>query len=120
MTQRAARVTNPDHTWYSLLAAHAAPLARPNDWPLSSSPASWWIAAQHIHARHQTQGWKLHLSASVVSALPLVERALPLLRSEEASFKVAASLQRLHALNVGLGGYSQIGKFITIYPNDPA
>jgi serine/threonine protein kinase len=120
MTERAARVTNPNDSWYPLIAAQIARLARPDDWRLSAPATSWWIAAQHVQAGQQTQGWKLHLSASVVSARPMLERALPVLLSESASFKVAASLQRLHTLNIGLGGYSQIGKFITIYPNDTA
>jgi hypothetical protein len=64
------------------------------------------------------QGWKLHFSATVVWAEEVLRQALPVLRREDASFKVAASLRTLDALNQGRWQISQIGKFITVYPND--
>ena len=64
------------------------------------------------------QGWKLHVSATVVSCEQTLGRVLPLLVGERASFKVAASVQHLAELNDGEGGVSQIGKFITVYPED--
>src|SRR3954467_6261483 len=47
------------------------------------------------------QGWKLHLSATPRSAV-----------------EVLSSIKLLSAVNSGLFGISQIGKFITIYPSD--
>jgi len=63
------------------------------------------------------QGWKLHVSATVLAARQVLKRVLPVLLDEDAAFKVAGALQMLVRLNSGLEGYSQIGKFITIYPN---
>ncbi|HEY1939282.1 MAG TPA: class IV lanthionine synthetase LanL [Candidatus Angelobacter sp.] len=64
------------------------------------------------------QGWKLHVSANEGSALEILTRVLPLLLSEGASFKLAASIAKLNDLNEGFGGLSQVGKFITVYPRD--
>ncbi len=62
------------------------------------------------------QGWKLHISTVVPDALTLVDRVLPALRRENLAAKVASSLDVLGGLNEGWYGPSQIGKFITVYP----
>lgn len=93
------------------------------------SPAGWrvepqgdasksWIRCQPTttDGPRRGQGWKLHLSAATLCAERVLERALPVLFQEDAPFKVAASAQVLNALNQGLHGISQIGKFITVYP----
>ena len=79
-----------------------------------------WIKVLNERAPSPGQGWKLHLSAGAWSAETVLRRALPVLLAEDASFKVAASLRSLEFLNEGEGGLSQIGKFITVYPNDDA
>lgn len=66
------------------------------------------------------QGWKLHLSASLISAPAVLAQALPVLLGEAVSFKLAVSPVLLGYLNQGGGGLSQVGKFITIYPENDA
>jgi tRNA A-37 threonylcarbamoyl transferase component Bud32 len=66
------------------------------------------------------QGWKLHVSATPLSAGEVLDAALDVLFAEGVRFKVVGSLGRLHTLNAGLFGISQIGKFITVYPSDDA
>jgi hypothetical protein len=66
------------------------------------------------------QGWKLHVSATPQSAREVLGRALPVLAAERAPFKVARSLDVLVSLNEGTSGLSQVGKFITVYPDDDA
>ncbi len=83
-----------------------------------SSPHDFWIVASHDPCRRPEQGWKLHLAAAVCSAEAVLRRALPVILDEDADFKVAVSLRHLAELNDGRGGLSQVGKFITIYPND--
>jgi hypothetical protein len=83
-----------------------------------SVPRTAWIKVLHEPCRRPYQGWKLHISASVWTAEPLLRRALPVLLDEDSDFKVAASARRLAELNDGRAGLSQVGKFITIYPND--
>ncbi|MDJ0575784.1 MAG: class IV lanthionine synthetase LanL [Xenococcaceae cyanobacterium MO_234.B1] len=79
-----------------------------------------WIQIINEGVTIPAQGWKLHVSASVLSAEEVLQRTLPVLLAEDASFKVAASLTKLDYLNHGQGGLTQIGKFITVYPNDDA
>ena len=66
------------------------------------------------------QGWKLHVSAAPPSAIEVLETALDVLLADGARFKVLSSIALLSALNSGLFGISQIGKFITVYPSDDA
>jgi serine/threonine protein kinase len=62
------------------------------------------------------QGWKLHISATILSAPVVLDRVLPILLSSGVSFKIVENLACLNELNEGLGGLSQVGKFITVYP----
>lgn len=63
------------------------------------------------------QGWKLHVSATVLTANEVLKRIASPLREHGAQFKGPSSLRELHRLNSGLFyGYSQVGKFITVYP----
>jgi tRNA A-37 threonylcarbamoyl transferase component Bud32 len=79
-----------------------------------------WIVVRRDARESPAQGWKLHVSAGVGSAEAVLRRALPVLLRADADFKVAASLDVLGALNDGRGSISQIGKFVTVYPNDDA
>lgn len=63
------------------------------------------------------QGWKIHISSTILSAGEILLAIGPLLKSAEVLFKAPASLDDLMRINSGIVyGYSQIGKFITIYP----
>ncbi|MGH2583779.1 MAG: lanthionine synthetase LanC family protein, partial [Dehalococcoidia bacterium] len=50
----------------------------------------------------------------------MLRDVLPVLLSESVNFKLVSSLSALSHLNAGNGGPTQVGKFITIYPNDDA
>jgi len=63
------------------------------------------------------QGWKIHLSATILSAGQILKAAAPFLTNLQVHFKSLSSLSELMKLNAGIFyGYSQIGKLITIYP----
>jgi hypothetical protein len=65
------------------------------------------------------QGWKLHVSATVVDACDLFERVAPVCARRDLRFKAPKTLRDLIDLNSGVRyGYSQVGKFITIYPSN--
>jgi hypothetical protein len=66
------------------------------------------------------QGWKLHVSATPMSAVAVLDAALDVLFAEGVRFKVVGSTGLLQTLNAGYFGPSQIGKFITVYPSDDA
>ena len=50
----------------------------------------------------------------------MLEAALDVLLGHGTRFKVVKSTELLRALNAGQFGVPQIGKFITVYPNDGA
>jgi Protein kinase domain len=63
------------------------------------------------------QGWKLHVSATVLTAADVLQRVAPPLCARGVRFKAPRSIEELSRLNSGLFyGYSQVGKFITVYP----
>jgi hypothetical protein len=63
------------------------------------------------------QGWKLHVSGSMLNACDTLEAVAPTLHDRDILFKAPKSLLELKRLNCGLFyGYQQIGKFITVYP----
>ena len=66
------------------------------------------------------QGWKIHVSATALSANKVFAQVYPVLRAHNVSFKVVATLTILEQLNSGLGKFSQVGKFLTAYPKSTA
>ncbi len=67
------------------------------------------------------QGWKLHISATVLTANKVLENVGPFLRSSGTLFKGPCSLDELDKLNCGLYyGYTQVGKCFTVYPKNAA
>ena len=76
----------------------------------------WWLSRKR-NGDDLAQGWKLHVSATILSACSIFRLVAPYLRERDILFKAAKSLSELQKLNSGLFyGYSQIGKFITVYP----
>jgi hypothetical protein len=103
-----------------VLRYFAANVVQSAFWRVECSDAAspWWIFVQHLGASERAQGWKIHISAGVAFIEKVLERSLPILLAENASFKVIASIERLDDLNQGRAGITQIGKCITVYPND--
>lgn len=78
---------------------------------------------RYSHARRSDdpgQGWKIHVSATLLTASDIFDRALPVLRRHNALFKVPVDLALLGHLNSGDSGFSQIGKFLTVYSRSDA
>lgn len=88
-------------------------LARIKHLPLSDGD---WSYSRPIRRDDPAQGWKLHVTATILSAAKVFERAEPILRKSDALFKVPCRLELLKSLNSGLTDFSQIGKFLTVYP----
>ena len=86
----------------------------------ASDAIGTWIYVDKDRSLIPSKGWKLHISATPWSAADVLDRTLPILLSEDACFKFAASIDVLASINEGEGGLGQIGKFMTIYPNDDA
>jgi hypothetical protein len=66
------------------------------------------------------QGWKLHVSATILSAPDVFARVAPILRKRNAFYKVASTFEFLGSLNSGLIDFPQVGKFLTVYPRSTA
>lgn len=65
------------------------------------------------------QGWKLHVSATILNAPRILRRIAPVLIECGVQFKAASSLNDVLNLNSGLlDAYSQVGKIITVYPRN--
>ncbi|HEX7176198.1 MAG TPA: protein kinase [Pyrinomonadaceae bacterium] len=97
--------------WRGLCASYLPVKAEASIWRYSRAPAP----------ADPEQGWKLHVSATILTANVVFERAAPFLSGRGVLFKAPATLQELERINSGLyHGYSQIGKFITVYPQSDA
>jgi hypothetical protein len=74
-----------------------------------------WRYSRRLYPDDPIQGWKIHISATLLSANDVFVRLAPILRAQDVLFKVPGTLEFLARLNSGLSGFSQTGKFITIY-----
>lgn len=79
-----------------------------------------WRYARTSQRSDPLQGWKLHVSATLLSAPEVFARALPSLRRRNAQFKVPRDPLFLAKLNCGIPDFSQVGKFLTVYPQSDA
>jgi serine/threonine protein kinase len=68
--------------------------------------------------RLRVQGWKLHVSATVVSAPLVLQRAAAVLVASGCAFKFARTLERVGELTGKQADRAQAGKFLTAYPRD--
>lgn len=82
---------------------------------------SLWRHSRVFCEKAPFQGWKIHVSATVLSAGLILERLGPLLHAEGVYFKGAATLERVMQINSGIFfSYTQVGKIFTIYPESEA
>ena len=84
------------------------------EWQLRTG--DFWCHVQPPGARLRTQGWKLHLSATPLSAPLVLARSLEVLIGHRCTFKFAATLDRVEALVAPRYDRGSAGKFITVYP----
>jgi len=66
----------------------------------------------------RVQGWKLHVSATVLSAPWVLQACLPILLASSAQFKFASTSAGVLKLNDFRCPRGNSGKFITVYPPD--
>jgi hypothetical protein len=75
-----------------------------------------WRYSRRPRRDEPEQGWKIHVSATILSAAEVFSRVYPILRKYDALFKIPARPELLASLNSGLPDFSQVGKFLTVYP----
>lgn len=82
---------------------------------------SVWRYSRRRKQHEPEQGWKFHISATILNAVVTLKRIAPILIQHDIQFKAPASLRELAKINSGLlYGYSQVGKTITVYPRSRA
>ncbi len=76
-----------------------------------------WRYSRPSRREDPEQGWKIHVSATLMNAHWVLERVAPPLLSRGTQFKAPSSLAEVGRLNAGVYySYSQVGKVITVYP----
>jgi tRNA A-37 threonylcarbamoyl transferase component Bud32 len=82
-------------------------------------PATPWRYSRRMTSADSRQGWKIHVSATILKACETLEKVGSFLREVGVAFKAPATLDELRKLNSGIWyGYCQVGKFVTVYPRD--
>ena len=76
----------------------------------------WAYPSDNIYDSLPTAGIKVHISAIPQNSEYIFKAVYPFLQEKNLLFKVLVSDQILMRENSGEFGYSQLGKFITIYP----
>lgn len=106
-----ARHAELEHVRWAALCSDYLPIDQTN---------SIWRYSRESRKSDADQGWKLHVSATILSANKVFEKVAPYLKRQGVLFKAPSSLVELQKLNSGLHyGYCQVGKFITVYPRNP-
>ncbi|HEY0700657.1 MAG TPA: class IV lanthionine synthetase LanL, partial [Micromonospora sp.] len=77
-----------------------------------------WCHVTPRAARPRLQGWKLHLSATPLSAPFVLVAAARVLVAEQCAFKFAATIGVVGQLSGGRWDRGGGGKFVTVYPRD--
>ncbi|MFG1617932.1 class IV lanthionine synthetase LanL [Nonomuraea wenchangensis] len=87
--------------------------------------ASWefrsrrpWMYVTPDGVARQAQGWKLHVSATPLSAPVVLARVVEVLARHRCPFKFAATLAELSNLVSREQDRGAVGKFVTVYPPD--
>jgi len=75
-----------------------------------------WCGLEPPEMQKRAQGWKLHLSATQLSAPVVLARAAEVLVREKCAFKFAPDFGKLQLLLSNLSERGSGGKFITAYP----
>ncbi|GAA0597753.1 class IV lanthionine synthetase LanL [Streptomyces crystallinus] len=86
------------------------------DW--SVTQGDFWCHVVPAGAARRAQGWKLHVSATPLSAPVTLARSAEVLVAHRAAFKFAGSPARVAALVSGRYERGGGGKFLTVYPAD--
>jgi len=82
---------------------------------------SLWRFSRRMYDEEPDQGWKIHVSATVLNAPDMLQACAPYLTARDVLFKACADLDVLERLNTGIFyGFSQVGKVLTVYPRSAA
>ncbi|MEU4496389.1 class IV lanthionine synthetase LanL [Streptomyces sp. NPDC023998] len=94
-----------------VLSAHGA-----GDWEVTEKDI--WCRVSPPDSPSRVQGWKLHISATPLSAPTTLHRSAQVLIRRGCAFKFAARTEYVETLTSSRSDRAQCGKFITAYPDD--
>src|SRR5262245_362370 len=106
------------HRSFSRLAVRLLADLRAADWS-ARDEGPWCRVLPDGHVPRR-QGWKLHVSATVLSATQVLERALPVLVAHRCAAKFAGDHAWATWLTSPRCSRGTAGKFLTAYPDDAA
>ncbi|MGH3720183.1 MAG: class IV lanthionine synthetase LanL [Pseudonocardiaceae bacterium] len=109
-----SRADTDGHGLVRVLESALLALGETDRWEVSAS--GFWCGLTPNGHVQRSQGWKLHLSATVSSAETVLARALPVLLEGRSAFKFVSTLEHVVQLNDRHTPRGHSGKFITIYP----
>jgi serine/threonine protein kinase len=89
---------------------------RPERWDVRLDEG-WCHLAPPGHVR-RNQGWKLHVSATPLSAPAMLSRVVPVLLARRCAFKFARSVERVEQLVAPWCEREAGGKVLTVHPGD--
>ncbi|WP_405497261.1 class III lanthionine synthetase LanKC [Streptomyces sp. NBC_00096] len=92
---------------------------------LAPVPPGWrshrsgdWLALRPVGAELPSQGWKIHVSATLDNAESLLTTVYEYCVARRIAFKFVPSRYLLHLRNAKYADRAASGKFITVYPAD--
>ncbi|RJL22590.1 class IV lanthionine synthetase LanL [Bailinhaonella thermotolerans] len=97
-----------------------AELARSGGDGWSAEERGFWCKVAPDGYPMPDQGWKLHVSATILAAPVVLARAARVLLGAGCAFKFPVTLDRYWELLAPHSARAQAGKFITVYPRDDA
>jgi serine/threonine protein kinase len=95
-----------------------AAVARADDGQWQIEPGDAWCVVTPSEGVTRAHGWKLHLTATPLSAPLVLAAAAEVLISRRCSFKFAPDIRRVTELVSDWCDRGASGKFITVYPRD--
>ncbi|WP_329569280.1 class IV lanthionine synthetase LanL [Kitasatospora sp. NBC_01266] len=119
MTETSAtRSGPPDEDGELLPGLVRSALRRQGAFGWEVDPGEFWCRVVPGGHSPRAQGWKLHISATPLSAPVVLAQAAEVLVAERAAFKFAGTLGRVADLVSPRYDRGGGGKFITVYPDD--
>lgn len=103
-------------TGFPLRAVLMALLAQHDDWLVRDD--DFWCHVSPRAYPQRLQGWKLHVSATWLSAPMVLHQAARILIDHGCAFKFASTIDNVRQLTNKNSDRAQAGKFITAYPRD--
>ncbi|MDX2565242.1 class IV lanthionine synthetase LanL [Streptomyces sp. TX20-6-3] len=85
------------------------------NWEMRRSDGWWHVIPDRPLLRRQ--GWKLHLSATPLSAPVVLDRTVDILLERNLCFKFASDIERVMELTARSCDRGSGGKFLTVYPD---